>query len=84
MVNVLCASLQNPHSAASQIWESVDLRSRTTQVTSAQICDLLGLSPMNPNWSILPMNDKKPLIWMREVNRLIIDMRQALREMQER
>ncbi|GHO61280.1 hypothetical protein KSC_032390 [Ktedonobacter sp. SOSP1-52] len=83
MVNFLFDSSQTPHITASQIWEYFDLSSSTMQAKSKQIRDLLGMYPMNPDWSIPSMVDKNPLIWMLEVNGLIIDVRQAPREIQE-
>ncbi|GHP00088.1 hypothetical protein KSF_101350 [Reticulibacter mediterranei] len=83
MVNFLFDSSQTPHIAASQIWEYFDLSSSTMQAKSKQIRDLLGMYPMDPDWSIPSMVDKNPLIWMLEVNGLIIDVRQAPREIQE-
>jgi len=79
LVNFLFDSSQLPHIAASQIWESFDLSSSTMQAKSKQIRDLLGMYPMDPDWSTPSMLDKNPLIWMLEVNGLIIDMRQAQR-----
>jgi len=38
---------------------------------------------MDPDWSIPSMVEKNPLIWMLEVNGLIIDVRHAPREIQE-
>jgi len=83
MVNFLFDSSQTPHIAASQIWEYFDLSSSTMQAKSKQIRDLLGMYPMDPDWSIPSMVDKNPLIWMLEVNGLIIDVRHAPREIQE-
>jgi Domain of unknown function (DUF6398) len=83
MVNFLFDSSQTPHIAASQIWEYFDLSSSTMQAKSKQIRDLLGMYPMDPDWSIPSMVDKNPLIWMLEVNGLIIDVRRAPREIQE-
>ncbi len=83
MVNFLFDSSQTPHITASQIWEYFDLSSSTMQAKSKQIRDLLGMYPMDPDWSIPSMIDKNPLIWMLEVNGLIIDVRQAPREIQE-
>jgi len=77
MVNFLFDSSQTPHIAASQIWEYFGLSSSTMQAKSKQIRDLMGMYPMDPDWSTPSMVDKNPLIWMLEVNRLIIDMRQA-------
>ncbi len=83
MVNFLFDSSQTPHLSASQIWEYFELSSSTMQAKSKQIRDLLGMDPMDPDWSTPSMVDKNPLIWMLEVNGLIIDVRQAPREIQE-
>lgn len=83
MVNFLFDSSQTPHIATSRIWEYFALSSSTMQAKSKQIRDLLGMYPMDPDWSIPSMVDKNPLIWMLEVNGLIIDVRQAPREIQE-
>src|SRR5260370_14245709 len=53
------------------------------QAKSKQIRDLLGMYPMDPDWSTPSMIDKNPLIWMLEANGLIIDVRHAPREIQE-
>jgi len=83
MVNFLFDSSQTPHIAASQIWEYFELSSSTMQAKSKQIRDLLGMYPMDPDWSTPAMVDQNPLIWMLEVNGLIIDVRYAPREIQE-
>ena len=83
MVNFLFDSSQTPHIAASQIWEYFELSCSTMQAKSKQIRDLLGMYPMDPDWSIPSMVDKNPLIWMLEVNGFLIDVRHAPREIQE-
>jgi Domain of unknown function (DUF6398) len=83
MVNFLFDSSQAPHLAASQIWEYFELSSSTMQAKSKQIRDLLGMYPMDPEWSTPSMLDQNPLVWMLEVNGLIIDVRHAPREIQE-
>jgi hypothetical protein len=83
MVNFLFDSSQTPHLTASQIWEHFGLSSSTMQAKSKQIRDLLDMYPMDPDWSIPSMIDKNPLIWMLEINGLLIDVRHAPRELQE-
>ena len=83
MVNFLFDSSQTPHLAASQIWGYFGLSSSTMQAKSKQIRDLLGMDPMDPDWSIPSMIDKNPLIGMLSVNGLISDVRHAPREIQE-
>ncbi len=83
MVNFLFDSSQTPHIAASQIWEYFALSSSTMQAKSKQIRDLLGMYPMDPEWSTPAMVDQNPLIWVLEVNGLIIDVRHAPKAIQE-
>jgi uncharacterized protein DUF6398 len=83
MVNFLFDSSQTPHLAARGIWEYFELSSSTMQAKSKQIRDLLGMYPMDPDWSTPAMVDKNPLIWMLSVNGLMIDVRHAPREIQE-
>jgi len=60
MVNFLFDSSQTPHIAASQIWEYFKLSSSTMQAKSKQIRDLMGMYPMDPDWSTPSMTDKNP------------------------
>ncbi len=82
-VNFLFDASQKPHISASQIWDYFDLSSSTMQAKSKQIRDLLNIYPMDPDWTLPSMVDKNPLIWMLEVNGLIIDVRHAPRAIQE-
>jgi len=82
-VNFLFDSSQTPHTSSGQIASYFGLSSSTMQGKSKQIRDLLGMYPMDPDWSIPSMIDQNPLIWMLEVNGLIIDVRHAPREIQE-
>src|SRR5437899_3777532 len=72
MVNFLFDSSQTPHLAASQIWEYFDLSSSTMQAKSKQIRDLLGMYPMDPDWSIPSMIDKNQLMCMLSVTVLVV------------
>jgi hypothetical protein len=83
MVNFLFDASQTPHIPASQIWDYFGLSSSTMQAKSKQIRDLLGIYPMDPDWTIPSMIDQNPLIWMLQVNGLIVDVRHAPREIQE-
>jgi hypothetical protein len=83
MVNFLFDSSQPTHIAASQIWEAFDLSSSTMQAKSKQIRDLMGMYPMDPDWSIPSMVDNNPLVWTLKVNGLIVDVRHSPGEIQE-
>ncbi len=44
---------------------------------------MLGMYPLDPEWSTSAMLDQNPLVWMLEVNGLIIDVCHAPKEIQE-
>src|SRR5207302_649767 len=83
MVNFLFDASQKPYVPASQICAYFGLSTSTMQTKSKQIRDLLDMYQMDPNWTLPSMVDKNPLIWMLEVNGLIMDVRHAPREIQE-
>jgi len=82
-VNFLFDSSQTPHVPASQIASYFSLSSSTMQAKSKQIRDLLDMYQMDPNWTLPSKVDDNPLVWMIQVNGLIIDARYAPREIQE-
>src|SRR6266487_1816599 len=82
-VNFLFDSSQTPHVAASQIWSYFGLSSSTMQAKSKQIRDLLDMYQMAPNWTLPSMVGENPLIWMIQVNGLIVDARHMPLEIQE-
>jgi len=83
IVNFLFDASRTPHVSASQIASPFGLSTSTMQAKSKQIRDVLGMYQMDPEWTLPSMVDQNPLIWMLEVNGLIIDVRHAPREIQE-
>ena len=82
-VNFLFDASQKPHVPASQIASHFGLGTSTMQTKSKQIRDLLDMYQMAPDWTIPSMIDQNPLIWMIQVNGLIMDVRHAPRHIQE-
>ncbi|MDQ2713748.1 MAG: DUF6398 domain-containing protein [Chloroflexota bacterium] len=82
-VNFLFDSSQTPHVPARQIASSFDLSVSTMQARSKQIRDLFDMYQMDPKWTLPSMIDQNPLVWMIQVNGLIIDAHHAPREIQE-
>ena len=83
LVNFLYDSSQMPHVPAGQIAESFGISSSTMQTKSKQIRDLLGMYQFDPDWTIPSMVDQNPLIWMLQVNGMIVDIRHMPRAAQE-
>jgi hypothetical protein len=49
----------------------------------AAIRRMLKIHQLDPNWTLPSRLDDNPMVWMLEANDLIIDVRQASRELQE-
>lgn len=47
------------------------------------IRDLFDMLPMDPRWCLPSQMDQNPLVWMLEVNGLIVDVREMPRRVQE-
>ena len=82
-VNFLFDSSQKPYIPASQIAEYFGISTSTMQAKSKQIRDLLDMYQMAPEWTLPSMVDSNPLIWMIQVNGLIVDARHMPLEIQE-
>jgi len=83
MVNFLYDSSQTPHVPSGQIAEAFGISSSTMQTKSKQIRDLMGMYQFDPDWTIPSMVDQNPLIWMLQVNGMIVDIRHMPRGAQE-
>lgn len=83
MVNFLFDSSQTPHVPSSQIASYFGLSSSTMQAKSKQLCDLLGMYQMDPDWTLPSKIDDNLLAWMIQVNGIVIDAGYAPREIQE-
>lgn len=82
-VNFLFDASQTPHVPAGQIASYFGLSMSTMQAKSKQIRDLLGMYQMEPEWTLPSKVDENPLIWMIQVNGIIMDVRHAPRVIQE-
>ena len=82
-VNFLFDRSQTPHMKAQELCELMGVSQGTASGKSTQIMDMLGIMQMHPEWTLPSLMDENPLAWMISVNGLIIDARQAPREIQE-
>ena len=76
-VNFLFDSSQTPHVTSAQIREYFGLGASTMQAKSKQIRDLLNMYQMDPKWTLPSKIDTNPLVWMIQVNGIVIDARYA-------
>ena len=83
MANFLFDSSQTPHVSSKQISEHFHLSQNTVQEKSKQIRNLLNITQLDVNWTLPSKVSQNPLIWMIQVNGLVVDARHMPREIQE-
>jgi hypothetical protein len=55
----------------------------TASAKAKVISQALKISPLNPEWALPSLIEKNPLVWMAEVNGILVDLREMPREVQE-
>jgi hypothetical protein len=55
----------------------------TVHAKARVIEETLGTRPLDPRWTLPSFADKNPLVWMAEVNGLLVDLRHMPRDVQE-
>ena len=82
-VNFLFDKSQSPHMRADELCAAFGVSKSSGSNKAKLIRDMFDMYQMDPNWSLPSLIDKNPLVWMLEVNGLIMDVRHAPREVQE-
>jgi hypothetical protein len=82
-VNFLDDPEQTPHLKLKVIDEVLGTKESTSQQKSKQICGLFRIQPFSSEWTLPSQIDDNPLVWMLEINGLIMDIRDCPRELQE-
>ncbi len=82
-VNFLGDPSQPHHMKMSDIDEMIGVSEATGSAKSMAIRDLLKIHRLDPEWALPSRMDDNPLVWMLEVDGLIVDARQMPREFQE-
>jgi hypothetical protein len=55
----------------------------TVHAKARAIEKAVGTNPFDPEWTLPSLAEKNPLMWMVEVNGLLVDLRDMPREVQE-
>ena len=80
--NFLGDPSQPHHMRMTDIDEGFGVSEATGSAKSMAIRDLLGIDRLDPEWTLPSRMDENPLIWMLEVNGLMMDIRRCPREAQ--
>jgi hypothetical protein len=83
MVNFLFDSSQTPHMKASDLYKTFGVSQGSGQSKSKIIRDALDMYQFDPNWCLPSLLEQSPMAWMIMVDGMIVDARQAPRELQE-
>ncbi|HLB74446.1 MAG TPA: DUF6398 domain-containing protein [Sedimentisphaerales bacterium] len=82
-VNFLHDPSTSPHKTPGEVAEGFGISHGTMTAKSKLIRDALDMVPFDPDWCISAMLEDNPLVWMLEVDGLMIDVRVMPREVQE-
>jgi len=81
-VNFLHDRSQSPHMTSPQIAKGFGVSQGTMQSKSKIIRDELELMPFDPDWCLEALLEDNPMVWMLEINGLVMDIRTSPRETQ--
>lgn len=81
-VNFLDDPSQTPHCKPKAIYEFFGVAESTGQNKSKAIRDVLRMGPLSSEWILPSRLADNPLVWMLQVNEMMIDIRQAPVELQ--
>ena len=82
-MNFLWDRATEPHMTTSEMCATFAVGQSTASAKAAEIRRVLNLHPFDPNWSLQSLLDKNPLVWMLQINGVILDIREAPRHVQE-
>jgi hypothetical protein len=82
-VNFLHDPKQSPHMTSAQLAEGFGISKETITAKSKIIRDKFDLMQLDPDWCLPELLIDNPLVWMFDVDGLIMDIRMAPREAQE-
>jgi len=83
MVNFLFDPSQTPHCKATELFEHFGVSGSNGTSKSKEVRNALGMHPMSPEWTLPSQLDRNPLVWMLEINGLMVDVRRMPLEVQQ-
>ena len=82
-INFLTDPSTRPFMTTADLCTLLKVGQSTASAKARVISQALGAGPLNPEWCLPSLLDQNPLVWMAEVNGLLVDMRQMPREAQQ-
>ena len=81
-VNFLSDRATQPYMKMAELCAAFGVNQNTASAKARVISNALGTHQFDPTWTLPSMVDQNPLVWMAEVNGLIVDLRTMPREVQ--
>jgi hypothetical protein len=82
-INFLSDRASQPFMRMADVCAAFGVSQGTAGAKARVISDALGTRQFDPKWTLPSMIDRNPLVWMAEVNGLLVDLRTMPREVQE-
>ena len=82
-VNFLSDKSFSPHMTTADLCAAFGISESTIHAKARVIEETLGTRPFDPRWTLPSMVDRNPLVWMADVNGLLVDLRDMPRDVQE-
>jgi hypothetical protein len=82
-LNFLADRATQPYMAMADVCVAFGVGQSTTSAKARAISDALHTHRMDPTWILPSMMDQNPLLWMAEVNGILVDLREMPRDVQE-
>ena len=82
-INFLSDRSAQPYMAMADVCALFGVSQSTASGKARAISQALGTRQFDPNWSLPSLLDRNPLVWMAEVNGMLVDLREMPREVQE-
>ena len=81
-LNFLPDKASRPHMAMAEVCAAFGVGQSTASAKARVIADTLRTHRMDPTWMLRSFVDRNPLVWMAEVNGMLVDLREMPRELQ--
>ena len=81
-VNFLSDRASQPYMRMADVCAVFGVNQNTASAKARVISNALGTHQLDPNWTLPSRLDQNPLVWMAEVNGLLVDLRAMPREVQ--
>ena len=81
--NFLDDPSQVPHCPTKTIYEWFGIAQSTASSRAKEIEDVLQMGPFSPTWTVPSRLADNPMVWMLQINGIVIDIRDAPKELQQ-